>query len=301
MPEIIEIKLYADFIKKKINKNKLLNIKILKGRYKTHGPFENFKKVNRMLPSKIFKLDTKGKFMYMEINDNYFIGVGLGLTGGWLFKNNNQLKYEHGNSTNRFDSDTIDNYFKTVLNNLNVEFVFENGSLYYYDQLSFGTIKIYESQKQIDDKLNKIGIDIMDPNTTNIDFIEKMKNSKNLKKSIGIVLLDQSVVAGIGNYLRADLLWLTRISPFRHLENITNKELEKLFINIRLLLWSVYNYKKAVELKIITDGLKLPINYLNEFLVYNREKDIYNNKIIKEKLSDGSNDRYIYWVPKLQK
>jgi formamidopyrimidine-DNA glycosylase len=301
MPEIIEIKLYADFIKRKINKNKLLNIKILKGRYKTHGPFENFKKVNSMLPSKIFKLDTKGKFMYMEINDNYFIGVGLGLTGGWLFKNKNQLKYEHGNSTNRFDADTIDNYFKRALNNLNVEFVFENGSLYYYDQLSFGTIKIYESQKLIDNKLNKIGIDIMDPNTTNIDFIEKMKNIKNLKKSIGIVLLDQSVVAGLGNYLRADLLWLTRISPFRHLQNITNKELEKLFTNIRLLLWSTYNYKKAVELKIITNGSKLPVNYLNEFLVYNREKDIYNNKIIKEKLSDGSNDRYIYWVPKLQK
>jgi endonuclease-8 len=301
MPEIIEIKLYADFIKKNINKNKLLNIKILKGRYKTHGPFENFKKVNSILPSKIFKIDTKGKFMYIKINNNYFIGVGLGLTGGWIFKNNNQLKYQHGNTMNRFDSNTTNNYFKTVLNNLNVEFIFENGSLYYYDQLSFGTIKIYESQKLIDNKLYKIGIDIMDPTTTNINFIEKMRNSVNLKKPIGIVLLDQSVVAGIGNYLRADLLWLTRISPFRHLENITNKELEKLFINIRLLLWSTYNYEKAVELKIITDGLKLPVDYSNEFLVYNRKKDIYNNKIIKEKLSDGSNDRYIYWVPKLQK
>jgi formamidopyrimidine-DNA glycosylase len=301
MPEIIEVKLYADFIKKKINKTKLLNIKILKGRYKTHGPFENYKNINSILPSNILKISTKGKFMYMEVNDNYFIGIGLGLTGGWIFKDNNQLKYEHGHSTARFDPDTIDNYFKRTLNNLNVEFIFENGSLYYYDQLSFGTIKIYESIKQINDKLNTIGIDIMDPTTSIVQFTEKIRLHKNLKKFIGIVLLDQSIVAGIGNYLRADLLWLTRISPFRYVKDITNKELESLFINIRLLLWSTYNYEKAVKLKIIKNGLKLPVDYLNVFLVYNCKKDIFNNDIIKEKLSDGSNVRYIYWVPKLQK
>ena len=37
MPEIVEIRKYADFIKNKIKNTKLKDIKILKGRYKTHG------------------------------------------------------------------------------------------------------------------------------------------------------------------------------------------------------------------------------------------------------------------------
>jgi len=41
MPEINEVRKYADFIKKKIKNNSITNINILNGRYKKHGPFEH--------------------------------------------------------------------------------------------------------------------------------------------------------------------------------------------------------------------------------------------------------------------
>ncbi len=36
MPEIIEVRRYADFLMKNLKNNKIINIKILKGRYKKH-------------------------------------------------------------------------------------------------------------------------------------------------------------------------------------------------------------------------------------------------------------------------
>lgn len=47
MPEIIEIKKYADFIKKYMQNKKIQSINILKGRYKTHGSFEKYNELKK--------------------------------------------------------------------------------------------------------------------------------------------------------------------------------------------------------------------------------------------------------------
>jgi formamidopyrimidine-DNA glycosylase len=311
MPEIIEVKMYSDFIQKNIKDNKLLNIKILNGRYKKHGPFEHFKKIINKLPCKIEEINTKGKFMYMKFDEDLYIGVSLGLMGGWFFKKKNSDKLEHARFMKSEKSniliDGVSDYLDRASKHLNLEFCFENGSLYYYDQLSFGSFTVYDEDK-LNKKLKTLGVDIMDSNTTLESFIEKFKKPINMEKELGIVLLDQKVIAGIGNYLRADLLWMCRISPFRKVKNVNDDEFELLFKNIRLLTWVFYDYEKAIKLKIISKKDKLPENYkvipkeyTDKFLVYYRDKDYYGNKIIKEKLYEGNQIRYIYWVPKLQK
>lgn len=302
MPEIVEVKMHANFIKKITYNKNLMKINILNGRYKKHGPFKNYKELLNLLPCKIDEINTHGKFMYWKINDLY-IGFALGLMGGWVFQRRNKRKYERANfySEGHYTDDEIKNYFERSIKHLNVEFEFENGSLFFYDQLSFGSIKIFESSIELNKKLKTMGIDIMDSKTTNEQFIEKINKNKNLKREIGNILLDQKIIAGVGNYLRADSLWLSKISPFRKVKDISNKELHKLYENLRLLTWSLYDYNNGVKLKIIEKGNKLPVNYKTEFLVYDRDYDIYGNKVIKEQLFEGSNIRYIHWVPQVQK
>jgi len=50
MPEINEVRKYADFISKKCKDKNILEIKIVKGRYKKHGPFDNYKELVNNLP-----------------------------------------------------------------------------------------------------------------------------------------------------------------------------------------------------------------------------------------------------------
>jgi formamidopyrimidine-DNA glycosylase len=299
MPEVIEVKQYSNFIKKHINNKNLLNIKIKKGRYRTHGPFEFYKKIKNQLPLKILNVESKGKFMYMSLENNFYIGITLGLTGGWFY--NNTSKMMHGLNTDKYEKKQVDVYMKNALNNINVEFIFENGILYFYDQLSFGTIKIFLNKEQVNKKLSLIGIDLMDLNTSFEMFREQINKSTNENKFIGNVLLNQKLVSGVGNYIRADSLWMSKISPFRKVKDISESELSKLFYNIRKLIWGNYNYNKALKLKVIKKSDKLPIKYGRDFLVYQNEKDIYNNDVTKEKLYEGSQIRYIYWVKNYQK
>jgi formamidopyrimidine-DNA glycosylase len=300
MPEINEVRQYADFIKSKLKNKNITEVNIINGRYKKHGPFENYNHLIKHLPLKIVDVGTKGKFMYIKFEHNLYLFSTLGLSGGWIFKKSETSKVEHPVILEYLKKEEIDSYMSTSLKHLNVEFKTEHGSLYFYDTLSFGTLKIVNDEKELIKKLNSVGPDIMDELTDFKLFQDSINKPKNLKKVIGIVLMDQKTISGCGNYLRADILWLSKISPFRKVEKLTEVELKKIFHNAKLLTWGQYDKKEAIKMKIITSKDKLPSDYDRDFFVYNEDEDIYGNKIIKEELFVGSQKRFIYWVKNYQ-
>jgi hypothetical protein len=69
---------------------------------------------------------------------------------------------------------------------INVEFHFESGILY------FSIIKIF-NEEELNKKLNKIGLDIINVNTTLEMFINKINQFNNSKKVIGNILFILSI------------------------------------------------------------------------------------------------------------
>jgi formamidopyrimidine-DNA glycosylase len=308
MPEIVEVRKTRDFLKK-IMKNKYIkSISILKGRYKTHKPFDLYYKIRNNLPLKVLDIKSKGKFMYFILEKDFYIFSTLGLTGGWTYKlnNNNSKKitdYKFPKLLDYISKENYEKYHKTSINNLNVEFKIKGSDkiVYYYDSLSFGTLKIIDNKEELEKKLNQIGPDIMDDTTTISIFIKQITKKNNLDKYIGNVIMNQKVISGIGNYLRSDILWLSRISPFRKVKDLLEKELETIYNNSRKLTWENYDLKKGIKNKIIQKKDIFPQDFNRNFFVYMCEKDIYNNPVIVEKLYEGSVERKIYWCPKYQK
>jgi len=296
MPEINEVRQYANFLKSKFKHTKITEIKILNGRYKKHGPFQYYDELKKYLPIKVLDVKTKGKFMYMILEHNLYLFSTLGLSGGWIFQKTQTSKYEHPIILEFLDKKNIDSYMATSIKHLNVEFKTSIGSMYFYDTLSFGTLKVINNDKELEKKLNTIGPDIMDEKTDFTVFEESINKIKNKKKPIGIVLMDQKTISGIGNYLRADILWLSKISPFRKVINLDNGELKSIFHNAKVLTWGQFDKKEAKRLKIITSKDKLPSDYNRDFFVYFEDKDVYGHPVTKEELYEGSQKRFIYWV-----
>ena len=302
MPEINEIRKYADFIRDKLKNQNIIDIKILNGRYKKHGPFEKYKTIKNKLPLKLIDVKTKGKFLYMVFEEDFFIFSTLGLSGGWCYLKNGSTKYSFSRIIDDYGITdyTTSSYLKTALNHLNVAFITNKGILYYYDVLSFGSLKVIEGEKELNDKLKKIGPDIMEADTTLEFFRSQITKPRNLDKAIGIVIMDQKTISGIGNYLRADILYLSKINPFRKVNKLTDAEIKVIFTNCKILTWGDYDIKQARKLKIINKTTKLPVDYDRIFFIYSQEKDIHGHKVLKKELFEGSQKRFIYYVPEVQ-
>src|SRR5205823_2149323 len=57
-------------------------------------------------------------------------------------------------------------------------------------------------------------------------FIERLQLPRNLDQEIGPVLLDQSVAAGLGNYLKSDILFECRINPWTLVRDLSSQEVD---------------------------------------------------------------------------
>jgi formamidopyrimidine-DNA glycosylase len=301
MPEIIEARECMDFIKKFLKKKIIISIKILKGRYKKKV-FENYKKLQQAVPLKLIDGGTKGKLLYLIFDNEMCLINNLGLVGGWIVYKDN--KYFHPNNFKKYfkygEKESVERYIKNSLNHLNFEIVTNNGTLYYHDMLSYGRLK-YITSLDLNSVLNKLGPDIMDNKTTLEVFRNQIIKKNNLEKEIGNVIVNQKIISGLGNYLRADILWCCKIDPFRKVKKLSDIEICEIYNNSRIITWGFYNKNKGVELKIINNNTKFPSDYNRLFFIYMQEYDIYGNKVVKKELYEGSQKRFITYVPSIQK
>ena len=328
MPESVEVRKFADILLENVLGKHITHINILKGRYSKKA-FEGYNELIKALPLNIESIDTKGKFTYMTlINDKnkskFYLFNTLGLSGGWTLKTDKKTNFGKCNHCNYMDigndiftfpsileyitEDRQNHWFQRALNHLNVEFItdYKNISFYFYDQLSFGTLKAVGGKDSsgdliLDKKLKEFGPDLLDETTTFEIFKLQIRKKVNNTKPIGNVIVNQKIISGVGNYLRADALWMAKISPFRKVIDVKDDELHLLYTSLIGLIWGDYNYKNGIKKGYISTSLKLPNDYKRDFFIYRQEKDIYNNIIKKEELFEGSQKRFIYWVEKIQK
>lgn len=252
MPEILEVKTYAALIHKKLLGKPLKSIKILAGRYKKHGAPTDLKSLIRSLPLKLTGVITRGKFMALMFGQHYSIGVTLGLTGGWFYKKG-QSSMVHGHNTTglnkHYGMKIIRKYINRAKKHINLEFKFSGAVLSFYDQLSFGSLTVFRNRELLDKKLRTLGLDVMQISLK--EFRDRLSKPSLAKKFIGNVIMNQKVISGIGNYLRADILWASKISPFRKVNKLSRTEISKLYHSTQLLTWGIFDYKRAVKLGIV--------------------------------------------------
>ena len=299
MPEVVEVLKNADFLNKYIKNEYIRDIDIIKGRYKTHSSFPLYQLFKENLPLKVLDIKTKGKFLYIIFDKNFYLFCTLGLKGGWTIKIDDIFRFPC--YYDYVDNKNITPKRKIALNNLNVSFkINKNKIVYFFDSLSFGTLKISNNEEILKKKLLSLGPDIMHV-PINI-FKERLLQKNNLNKEIGNVLMNQKIISGIGNYLRSDILWLSKISPFRLVKDLSNTDIKKIFNSAKILTWGDYDMNTAIKLNYINSSFNIrPQNYNRNYFIYNYKTDIHGYEVKLDKLYEGSVPRTIHWVPEIQK
>lgn len=76
--------------------------------------------------------------------------------------------------------------------------------------------------------LSRLGPDVLSQAPTVSELAARLKASRFHGRQLGAVLLDQSLAAGLGNYLRAEILFEARVHPRRRAVDCSGSELKKL-------------------------------------------------------------------------
>lgn len=104
--------------------------------------------------------------------------------------------------------------------------------IHHKDPRRFGFVRTYSQMKTVREKIwSKLGPDALVVTAMNLS-----QSFKNKKRSIKAALLDQKVVAGIGNIYADESLFQSKIHPLRKANSITFQELEFFIRKLRLIL-----------------------------------------------------------------
>jgi formamidopyrimidine-DNA glycosylase len=88
--------------------------------------------------------------------------------------------------------------------------------------------------------LRRLGPDVLDEPFDADAFFDRLDAEPD--RTIGAALLDQTVAAGIGNYLRAEILWACRIDPWRRVGELDGAERDCLGDTVPLLCRRAYEH-----------------------------------------------------------
>lgn len=241
MPEAPEVYSYYLFIYPLLINKLLSDINILSGKYLKNPP-KNFDKVVKN--SIIKEIHLNGKLIFIRLENNYILEFSHGMTGYW---SNAKAKYSR---------------IELVLNN--------KERLYFEDTRNFARLNIYD-EAEYKSKTEQLGPNVLDTYADFTEFYKRISKRKNSK--ISTLLLDQTILSGIGNYLRCDILWYVKINHDTKVKDLPDEKLMELF-------------KICIEMtrfyaKLDNNLKKYPIAGT---FVYMQKYDIYGNKVYKKKL-----------------
>jgi len=268
MPEGPEVKIIVDGLNKKLKGKILKNILFTDtGKYRDKSP-ANYQKILEDLPLKIKKIECKGKFIYFSFENGYFMGNCLGMSGIWSGKNQRHvcMKLEFENSPD----------------------------FYFVDQRHFGNVYFYTTRSELDKKLDTLGPDMLSGDVSLKKFRERLESHK--KMIIANALMDQKIVSGVGNYIKSEVLYKSKINPGTTVGKLDDTMFKNLYKSIKDVMEKSYKLQGMSQANYVTvDGERG--TFADLLKVYRKDRDPLGNKVLAEKFSSS---RTTYWVPVVQ-
>jgi formamidopyrimidine-DNA glycosylase len=182
--------------------------------------------------------------LLIELSSNYTLVIHLKMTGQLVYRSKS-FEFGAGHPTDSLVGKLPDKSTRVLI-------VFSDGSrLFFNDQRKFGWMRLMPSAEVNNlDFFKKVGPEPLNADFKWQDFKVRLLRRKN--SSIKSVLLDQTVLAGIGNIYADESLWGARIHPLRTVKSLSQKEIHTLYDGIMFVL------KMAIEKGGSTDK-----NYIN--------------------------------------
>lgn len=171
----------------------------------------------------------RAKVLLIDLSSKYTLVIHLKMTGQMVFVANDSDRFSAGHPSDSMLGELPDKSTRVII-------TFSDGSkLFFNDQRKFGWMRLMPtiSVPEID-FMKRVGPEPLEHSFTAKILFERLQRRKN--SSIKSALLDQSVVAGIGNIYADESLWGAQIHPATHVGTISFSKIKILTTEIKTVL-----------------------------------------------------------------
>lgn len=180
-----------------------------------------------LVGTKIADVRRRAKVLLIDLSTNYTLVIHLKMTGQMVFRGEQAFGAGHPN----------DSLIGTLPDkSTRVTITFTDGShLYFNDQRKFGWMRLLPTIEVPNiDFMKKVG-----PEPLSDDFTPKLCSERIRRRAnttIKAAILDQTVIAGIGNIYADESLWGAKLHPATRVRDVSDAKLKKLYTEIRYVL-----------------------------------------------------------------
>jgi formamidopyrimidine-DNA glycosylase len=214
MPELPEVETIKNELSPWVVGQSFTQVTIFDTRLVPESSVEDLR--HRLLGQTVQNIERRGKYLIFNLLDGQSLIMHLRMTGSLLL-----------------NPDGIDRYARAA-------FGFSNGAeLVFRDQRRLGLIRLVGSAETV---VGKLGPEPLAGSFTP-DVLARLLNKHHIP--IKAALLDQNIIAGIGNMYADEALFAARIHPLRKADALSLEEIQTLYHSIRNVLWSAIGSKGA--------------------------------------------------------
>ena len=211
MPELPEVETVRRGLEPWVVGKKIKKIEVV---HKGGNRSSTFAPLSAVEGAKIRNMRRRGKFLWFDVNRDVALVAHLGMSGQFIIQEKRAPDEKHL----RVRIDCGD----------------RRRELRFIDQRTFGWVAIdqlvAEGGEEIPTSFQRIARDIFDEKFDQEKVVSKIMTKK---RAIKPVLLDQSLMSGVGNIYADEALWLASIHPERSAHSLKREEIERLLISVK--------------------------------------------------------------------
>lgn len=166
----------------------------------------------------------RAKVLLIDLDTDYSLVIHLKMTGQIVFRGKDS--FGAGHPSDSLIGELPDRSTRVTL-------TFDDGSkLFFNDQRKFGWMKLFPTIEIPNiDFMKRVGPEPLEDVFTSKEFIARIRRRNGT--TIKAAILDQTVLAGVGNIYADESLWGAKIHPARRVRDVTDKELSTLLREIK--------------------------------------------------------------------
>ncbi len=224
MPELPEVEIVRRGLKEKLVDHTIVSVRVLRDKSYSN---DNSSSSQFVIGSKVVDVRRRAKILMIDLSTDYSLLIHLKMTGQLVYRGVD-TEFGAGHPNDSLVEKLPDSTTRVI-------FELNNASLFFNDQRVFGWIRIVPTGEIPGlDMIKKLGPEPLTKGFTSSVLKKRLERRKRSK--IKPVLLDQTVVAGIGNIYADEALWLAKLHPERVVETLTPSEVKALHEAIRKVL-----------------------------------------------------------------